>query len=98
MLETASTLETSVNFYQTTQRIIPKDSHLRTWHHENLRSHIPDCYCNKEWLCLLSIDDILSTFRIVAVTRTRRPVGRSRHKWEDNIKMDLTEIGLKSVD
>jgi hypothetical protein len=22
----------------------------------------------------------------------RRPLGRHRHKWEDNIKMDLTEI------
>jgi hypothetical protein len=23
-----------------------------------------------------------------------RPLGRSRHKWVDNIKMDLGEIGL----
>jgi hypothetical protein len=23
----------------------------------------------------------------------RRPVGRTRHRWEDNIEMDLREIG-----
>jgi hypothetical protein len=23
----------------------------------------------------------------------KRPVGGSRHKWEDNIRMDLAEIG-----
>jgi hypothetical protein len=24
----------------------------------------------------------------------RRPLGRTRHRWEDNIKMDLREVGL----
>ena len=23
----------------------------------------------------------------------KRPLGRSRHRWEDNIKMDLEEVG-----
>ena len=23
----------------------------------------------------------------------KRPLGRSRHRWEDNIKMDLQEVG-----
>jgi len=23
----------------------------------------------------------------------KRPLGRSRHRWEDNIKMDLQELG-----
>jgi hypothetical protein len=23
----------------------------------------------------------------------RRPLGRPRHRWEDNIKMDLREVG-----
>jgi hypothetical protein len=23
----------------------------------------------------------------------RRPLGRSRHRWEDNIRMDLREVG-----
>jgi hypothetical protein len=28
----------------------------------------------------------------------RRPLGRHRHRWEDNIKMDLREIGFGDVD
>ena len=24
----------------------------------------------------------------------KRPLGRSRHRWEDSIKMDLQEVGL----
>jgi hypothetical protein len=39
MMEAASTTETSVNFYQTTWRNIPEDSHLHTCCCENLKSH-----------------------------------------------------------
>jgi hypothetical protein len=28
----------------------------------------------------------------------RRPLGRPRHRWEDNIKMDVREIGFGDVD
>jgi hypothetical protein len=28
----------------------------------------------------------------------RRPLGRTRRRWEDNIKMDLREIGFGDVD
>jgi hypothetical protein len=28
----------------------------------------------------------------------RRPLGRPRHRWEDNIKMDLGDIGFGDVD
>jgi hypothetical protein len=38
MMEVASTSETSVNFYQTTQCYNPEDSHLRTCRCENLES------------------------------------------------------------
>jgi hypothetical protein len=38
-MEAASTSETSVNFYQTTQRNNPEDSHLHTRRRENLKSH-----------------------------------------------------------
>jgi hypothetical protein len=27
----------------------------------------------------------------------KRPLGRCRHKWEDNIKMDIKEIELEGV-
>ena len=28
----------------------------------------------------------------------RGPLGRSRHRWEDNIKMDLKEVGYGSME
>jgi hypothetical protein len=28
----------------------------------------------------------------------RRPLGRPRHRWEDNIKMDLQEVEWEGVD
>jgi hypothetical protein len=28
----------------------------------------------------------------------KRPLGRPRHRWEDNIKLDLREIGIDGVD
>jgi hypothetical protein len=28
----------------------------------------------------------------------KRPLGRRRRRWEDGIRMDLREIGLRSVD
>jgi hypothetical protein len=38
ILEAVSTPETSVNFYQTTRRYNPEDSHLYTHRRENLKS------------------------------------------------------------
>jgi hypothetical protein len=40
MMEEASTSESSVNFYQTTRRNNPEDSHLHTRRRENLKSHL----------------------------------------------------------
>ena len=31
-------------------------------------------------------------------TSRKEPLGRSKHRWEDNIKMDLQEVGCGSVD
>jgi hypothetical protein len=28
----------------------------------------------------------------------KKPLGRRRHRWEDNIKMEVREIGYKDVD
>jgi hypothetical protein len=44
MMEAASTSETLVKFYQTTQRNIPEDNHLYTRCHENLKSHPKECF------------------------------------------------------
>jgi hypothetical protein len=40
MMEAASTSETSVNFYQTTQRYNPEGSHFHTRRRENLKFHL----------------------------------------------------------
>jgi hypothetical protein len=50
MMEAVSASETSVNFYQTTRRNNPEDSHLHTRRRENLKSHCGrnvDNYCTK---------------------------------------------------
>jgi hypothetical protein len=39
MMEAARSSETLVNFYQTTRRYNPEDSHLRTNRRENLKSY-----------------------------------------------------------
>jgi hypothetical protein len=35
---------------------------------------------------------------LVGELEGKRPLGRPRRRWEDNIKMDFREIGLWSVD
>jgi hypothetical protein len=35
---------------------------------------------------------------LVGKPEGRRPLGRHRRRWEDNIKMDLREIGFGDVD
>jgi hypothetical protein len=35
---------------------------------------------------------------LVGRPEERRPLGRPRRRWEDNIKMDLMEIGFGDVD
>jgi hypothetical protein len=35
---------------------------------------------------------------MVGKLKGKRPLGRSRRRWMDNIKMDLLEIGLNVVD
>jgi hypothetical protein len=44
MMEAARTSETSVNFYQTSRRYNPEDSHLRTHRRENLKSCLISTY------------------------------------------------------
>jgi hypothetical protein len=40
MMEAARTSETLVNFYQTTRRYNPEDSHLRSHRRQNLKSYL----------------------------------------------------------
>jgi hypothetical protein len=34
---------------------------------------------------------------LVGKLKGKRPLGRPRHRWEDNIKVDLREIGIDGV-
>jgi hypothetical protein len=34
---------------------------------------------------------------VVGRPECKRPLGRPRHRWEDNIKMDLREIRIEGV-
>jgi hypothetical protein len=45
MMEAARTSETLVNFYQTTRRYNPEDSHLRTHRRENPKSYYLLGFC-----------------------------------------------------
>jgi hypothetical protein len=38
-------------------------------------------------------------YRVLVVKpEGKRPLGRPRHRWEDNIKMDLQEVGCGGMD
>ena len=42
------------------------------------------------------MEDGRSAFKILTGTpEGKRPFGRPRHRWEDNIRMDLKEIGIR---
>jgi hypothetical protein len=39
------------------------------------------------------IEQTKGTYRVlVGILEQKRPLGRAKHRWEDNIKMDLKEI------
>jgi hypothetical protein len=56
MMETARTSETLVNFYQTTRRYNPEDSHLRTHRRENLKSYLTLNPINSPNLFIVDLD------------------------------------------
>jgi hypothetical protein len=37
-------------------------------------------------------------YRVLGKPEGKRPPGRPRRRWEDNIKMDLQELGCKGMD
>jgi hypothetical protein len=52
------------------------------------------------WACHVArMGEVRSAYNIlVGRPEGRRPLGRRRHRWEDNIKMDLREIVFGNVD
>jgi hypothetical protein len=61
MLEAVSTSETSENFYQTTQRNIPEDSHLHACRRENPKSH------QNTYLMSFSLNYLASSAQLLAL-------------------------------
>ena len=46
---------------------------------------------------VVRMEESRSAFTIVTVKPTgKRPLGRPRRRWEDNIRMDLEEIGMSA--
>ena len=39
-----------------------------------------------------------NAYRVVGKPEEKRPLGRPRRRWEDNIKMDLREVGYVAGD
>ena len=52
----------------------------------------------EDWACQVArMEEGRSAFKILTGTHTgKRPLGRFRHGQEDNIKMDLKEIGVNT--
>ena len=45
------------------------------------------------------MEQSLNAYRVlVGQPESKRPLGRMRHRWEDNIKMDLREMGCDPRD
>jgi hypothetical protein len=66
-----------------------------------LMSHNPACYWDS--LTLLYVDVRTSEKRnvyrlLVGKPEGKRPLGRPRRRWIDNIKMDILELGVSVVD
>ena len=48
-------------------------------------------------LCYVRMEEGRSAFEILTGKPTgKRHLGRPRHRWEDNIRMDLEEIGIEA--
>jgi hypothetical protein len=53
-MEAARTSETLVNFYQTTKRDNPEDSHLRAHRRENPKSYLINKNCSRVVCCQMN--------------------------------------------
>jgi hypothetical protein len=51
-----------------------------------------------DWSCNI-YGEMRNVYKIlVRKSEGKRPFGRPKHRWKDNIRMDLKEIGWESVD
>jgi hypothetical protein len=66
MKEAARTSETLVNFYQTTRRYNPADSHLRTHRCENLKSYLTKIIFTQELFVDIAITNLIEIYSVVS--------------------------------
>jgi hypothetical protein len=65
---------------------------------------MPDIFLNEPvlqlcFIILLLLGEKRNAYRLlVGKTEGRRPLGRPRHRWLDNIRMDLVQAGWGDVD
>ena len=52
------------------------------------RTHV--CVCRYVYVCMREMRDAYRV--LLGRPEGKRPLGRLRHRWEDNIKMDLQEV------
>jgi hypothetical protein len=46
------------------------------------------------WIAAVRLGEEIGVYRVlVGKPEGKRPLGRPRHRWEDNIRMDLQEVG-----
>jgi hypothetical protein len=55
----------------------------------NLMHYLPSVY---------SVTILLHVLGLLVAHQQNRPLGRPRHRWKDNIKVDLQEVGCGSMD
>jgi len=70
---------------------------LRELHKEELN----DLYSRRmRWaMHVARMGEIIVLYRVlVGIPEGKRPLGRRRRRWEDNIKMDLQEVGCEGMD
>jgi len=50
------------------------------------------------YVCGNCEDIIFGHDEVLCLTEGKRPLGRPRHRWEDDIKTDLQEVGCVGMD
>jgi hypothetical protein len=69
-----------------------RSSIICTFHHDQIKEDEMRGACSMNW------GGEKCTQSLVGKPERKRPLKRPGHRWEDNIKMDLMEIGFEGVD
>jgi hypothetical protein len=76
---------------------ICKIGDIVTFSFEISAGHLLVIRCRK--LTLINLDRLQNAYRLlVGKPEVKKPLGRPKHRWMDNIRMDLGEVGWGDVD